>query len=75
MQASIVWTREKGIVSLSLNGNINIIDPAAPGSAKTIEAHQTGISALFYEPSTSTLYTGMYVIFMLQRYLFWEMIL
>ena len=50
------------MLSVSLNGNINILhrcnSPDAP--ERTIQAHQVSITALHFDRTTSKLYTGSF---------------
>lgn len=57
-QVAVLWTRTH-LLSVSLNGNINILDRGSPdGPVRTICAHQVGVSALFVEPAPQLLFTG-----------------
>jgi WD40 repeat protein len=61
MQASICWLRSGEILTLSLNGNINIFDLSAPAAPiRVIEAHQVSITAMCVDPNSPRLYTGSY---------------
>ena len=58
MQVAVLWTAHS-LLSVSLNGNINILDTANPGApASIIQAHQVAITAMFLNPATKTLVTG-----------------
>lgn len=61
MQVSTLWATGDFKLSVSLNGNINILntaDPTAP--AATIEAHQVSITAMHYHAASDTLFTGSF---------------
>jgi WD40 repeat protein len=61
MQVSVCWLRNNQILSVSLNGNINIFDLGSPtGPVRTIEAHQVSITALALDTTSQKLYTGSY---------------
>jgi WD40 repeat protein len=57
MQLSVLWT-DLYIISLSLNGNINLFRPDNPQPVKSIEGHQVSISSLCYDPVSNSIYTG-----------------
>ncbi len=60
MQNSVVWNKDS-IISISLNGNINIFNrsnTAAP--ERVINAHQVAITASVVDHTTQTLYSGSY---------------
>lgn len=58
MQVSVLWTGSK-LLSVSLNGNINVLDFDAPSTpSRVIQAHQVAITAMYLNPSTKTLVTG-----------------
>jgi WD40 repeat protein len=58
MQVSVLWAGSR-LVSVSLNGNINVLDPANPSMpARIIQAHQVAITAMFLSPASKLLVTG-----------------
>jgi WD40 repeat protein len=58
MQVSVVWTPTT-LLSLSLNGSINILDPSSPNQpVNVIQNHQSAITAIYLDQTTATLYTG-----------------
>jgi WD40 repeat protein len=58
MQVSIVWSGSR-LLSVSLNGNINVLDLENPSSpSQIIQAHQTAITAMYLNAATHTLVTG-----------------
>ena len=58
MQVAVLWTAEK-LLSVSLNGNINLLDSANPSApSQIIQAHQVAITAMYLNPATKTLVTG-----------------
>lgn len=58
MQQSVLWVGNN-VISLSLNGNLNIFN-AADFSAppQVIQGHQSPISAMYLDRDAATLYTG-----------------
>jgi WD40 repeat protein len=57
-QVAVLWTY-KDILSVSLNGNINVLDRNSPAlPSRVIYAHQAAISALHIDLTTQMLYTG-----------------
>ncbi len=57
-QVAVLWT-SKHILSVSLNGNINVLDRNSPASpSRVIYAHQVAISALYFDPITQLLFSG-----------------
>lgn len=59
MQMSAILNGSK-IVSLSLNGNINIFSSVESSFSNVIESHQVAITAMYLDRSTSTLFTGSF---------------
>lgn len=62
MQVSVLWLRGNQVLSVSLNGNINIFDLSlgeAP-PARVIVAHQVAITAMTLDSVSNRLYTGSY---------------
>ena len=58
MQVSVLWT-PTAMLSLSLNGNINMLNQANPAVPScVISGHQASISAMYLDKSDGTLYTG-----------------
>jgi WD40 repeat protein len=58
MQVSIVWSKACGLLSLSLNGSINMIDTASDNVMKVVQCNQSSLSALYIDPVEKMLYTG-----------------
>ena len=60
-QVSISWTPTTGLISLSLDGTLNVLDPAAPeGPIRSIISHQVGITSMYFEVNSKNIYTGSY---------------
>jgi WD40 repeat protein len=59
MQVAVLWT-PMTMLSLSLNGNINILNPDSPSTpSAVIPGHQAAISAMYLDKSEGgILYTG-----------------
>ena len=58
MQVSVLWT-PTAMLSLSLNGNINMLNQANPAAPTSIiSGHQASISSMYLDKSDGTLYTG-----------------
>jgi WD repeat-containing protein 1 (actin-interacting protein 1) len=57
MQVGVLWTVEH-MVSLSLNGNLNILDREAPAAPVTLQAHQVALTAVHVNPATNACYTA-----------------
>jgi WD40 repeat protein len=62
-QVSVLWTRDY-IISVSLNGNINLfpttIGVSVVGPERIIHAHQVSITAMANDVANQSLYTGSY---------------
>ncbi|KAJ2892178.1 WD40 repeat-like protein, partial [Coemansia aciculifera] len=58
-QVGNVWAGEH-IISLSLSGDINVLQMGADRPVRVITGHQKGITAAVLAPSGSPLYTGSY---------------
>ena len=59
MQVGVVWMAS-GIVSLSLNGNINVFNPTVPRPIKVIAGHQVAITAFHVDQAQGKLYSGSF---------------
>ncbi|KAH8923358.1 WD40 repeat-like protein [Atractiella rhizophila] len=60
-QVGNVWMNEGRIASLSFSGNINLIDPRAPGQiSQVLYGAQKSITSLSYSRPSKTFYTGSY---------------
>lgn len=58
MQISVLWAGER-LLSVSLNGNINVLDPSNPSvPSRIIQAHQVAVTAMYMSPATGMLVTG-----------------
>eukprot|EP01038_Epipyxis_sp_PR26KG_P007127 gene7127-9726_t len=57
-QLAVLWSASVGLVSVSLNGNINVFDLSTTTPSKVIQAHQVGISSLFIDNNSQITYTG-----------------
>jgi len=57
MQVAALWTATH-MVSLSLNGNLNILDTASPSTPAVLQAHQVAVNTVYVDPATNTCYTG-----------------
>jgi WD40 repeat protein len=58
MQVAVQWTPTR-LLSVSLNGNINLLDTEAAGAlGPPLQEHQNAISCVCYNPTTELLYTG-----------------
>jgi len=62
MQVAVVWTPVgNNIVSLSLNGDLNLLNPDTPGApSRVLQSHQVGITAMCIDQASSTLLTGSF---------------
>ena len=59
MQVSVLWTPTR-VVSVSLNGNINFIDPGHPsGPIKVLQGHQVAITGITLDRATGVIYSGI----------------
>jgi WD40 repeat protein len=59
-QVGVLWTATH-MLSVSLNGNINILDASSPGApSRIIQAHQVGITSLAKHPESQTFVTGSF---------------
>lgn len=58
-QVAVLWTANH-MVSVSLNGNINVLDRANPSSPRVIHAHQVAITALHVDVARKVAYTGSF---------------
>ena len=57
----MLWTPTGYMISVSLNGNINILNRNSPDAPeRPIQAHQVSITALHFDRTTSKLYTGSF---------------
>lgn len=56
MQVGVTWINDK-LISLSLNGDINILDSE---SRNTIQSHQVGITTLCFDKVDKIVYTGSF---------------
>lgn len=56
-QVAVLWTAGH-LVSVSLNGNVNLFDPAVSSPVRLIQANQTSISAVYLHKPTGSLLTG-----------------
>lgn len=60
MQNAVAWNKDY-IISVSLNGNINVFTRANPNAPeRVIYAHQGAITAMTLDARTQTLYSGSY---------------
>ena len=60
MQAAVLWT-DNYMISVSINGDINILDPDNVSTPKkTLQNHQVAITSLYLEKGTNNLYTGSF---------------
>lgn len=60
MQNSVLWAGDF-MVTVSLNGNINILNPADPSApSRVIQGHQLAITAMTYDRASDTIYTGSF---------------
>jgi WD40 repeat protein len=60
MQVAVLWTKH-AMLSVSLNGNINILNRASPEAPeRVIQAHQVSVTAVAIDRDTQALYTGSY---------------
>lgn len=59
MQVSVLWTPTH-MISVSLNGNINLLNLDAPGSPNVLQGHQVAITAACFDTSSGALYTGSF---------------
>ena len=58
MQVSVLWAGSR-LLSVSLNGNINFLDPSSPTApTQVIQAHQVAITAMALSPASNMLVTG-----------------
>lgn len=61
-QVSVLWNKDDTIISVSLNGNINIFPPGTSISSSkpstVIYAHQAAICAMTYSSLSNELFTG-----------------
>jgi WD40 repeat protein len=57
MQVAVAWT-ETHMLSLSLNGNINVLNAGTPLPVGKYESHQAAINSLCVDPLSNLLYTG-----------------
>ena len=58
-QVSCLWTSSGHVLSVSLNGDINLLDLSSSGSvASRIQSNQLAISCLSIDPSSHSLLTG-----------------
>jgi WD40 repeat protein len=65
MQVSVLWNKDNHIISISLNGNMNIFNRASGSSSSTtpdrvIHAHQVAITTMTYNRENNTLYSGSF---------------
>lgn len=61
MQVAVVWTPGNHIVSLSLNGDLNLLNPDSPSTpARVLQSHQVGITSMCIDLPSSTLFTGSF---------------
>ena len=44
MQNGLLWLDESSLATVSLNGDINLLDQSAPGARKALHGHQVGRS-------------------------------
>eukprot|EP01035_Chromulina_nebulosa_P021017 gene21017-27235_t len=59
MQVSLLWVGTE-IVSVSLNGDINIFNIESGAISRIIQSHQVSITSLYYHRDTSTVFTGSF---------------
>lgn len=60
MQMGCAWAGTH-LISISLNGNINFLDRANPSApARVLQGHNKFITALEFDPTTRTLFSGSY---------------
>lgn len=60
LQVGVLWTNH-ALISLSLNGVLNLLDPAvAEGPVGTVHAHQVALTAMAFDPASEVLYSGSY---------------
>lgn len=60
MQNSVLWAGEF-MVSVSLNGNIYVLDAANPSAPRSvIQGHQLAITSMVYDAVDDTVYTGSF---------------
>ena len=61
MQVSVLWMSTGHLVSVSLNGNINILDQNTPTCPRQVlQAHQVAITSMCLDAATMTVYTGSF---------------
>lgn len=59
-QVAVLWTK-LFMISVSLNGNINVLNRASPGAPeRVIQAHQVSITAMTVDRATLSLFSGSY---------------
>lgn len=58
-QVANLWAKNY-LVSLSLSGELNYIDPRSPGVSRVVYGHQNSIKALSVNLNDKTLFTGSY---------------
>jgi WD repeat-containing protein 1 (actin-interacting protein 1) len=56
-QVSVLWTKDK-LLSVSLNGNINLLNDS--GVESVIQAHQVSITSMALDAASQTLFSGSY---------------
>jgi WD40 repeat protein len=63
-QVSVLWNKDDTILSVSLNGNINVFAPgtstSSTGPSTVLFAHQVAITAMSYHAPSNTLFSGSY---------------
>lgn len=60
MQVAVAWS-STFMLSVSLNGDINILNMAEPvAPARIIQGHQVSITSMYLDRTTSTLFTGSF---------------
>lgn len=61
-QVSVLWNKDDTILSVSLNGNINVIAPgtstSSTGPSSVLFAHQVSITTMTYHAASNSLFTG-----------------
>ena len=60
MQVAVLWN-SSFMVSVSLNGNVNILNRASPGAPeRALQSQQVAITCMRINPASKTLYTGSF---------------
>jgi len=59
MQMGVIWTREEGLFSVSLNGDLNQIIEG--GITNVVQGHQVSITSMAYNGRDGHFYTGFHL--------------